>query len=177
MYTVLALDLATHTGYALLQGRVVVESGTVNLSCPKGIVNPDGYRLMKFHNWLLERAEEGLSEIVYEKVNKLAGGHHGAKKKGGMVVSEAGAKTHYALLGMVEMICHMKNIPLFAIHNMTLKSKFGGNGKATKEDMCAMAHRLGWEGGIKGTDASHDEADAIGLLYVLMQERGEQIYL
>ncbi len=49
MYTVLALDLATHTGYALLQGRVVVESGTVNLSCPKGIVNPDGYRLLKFH--------------------------------------------------------------------------------------------------------------------------------
>jgi Holliday junction resolvasome RuvABC endonuclease subunit len=175
MFTALALDLGSNCGYAKLEGRVVVESGTVKFSVSRDLPHPDGRRLINFHNWLTQKIEGGVSEVIFENVNWIAASV-GARKKN-QIRSETSIIVYYTMLGILQMVCAQANIPLFSIQNTTLKARFAGNGKATKEQMCARAHALGWTGGAEGTDLSNDEADAIALLYARMQEYGEEIYL
>jgi len=53
-----------------------------------------------------------------------------------------------------------------AIHVNTVKKEFTGNGHAKKEEICRVAHRLGWTHGHPDTDTDHDEADALAIIWV-----------
>lgn len=164
-YRALALDLGTNCGYALLQNRRIVESGVVSFHLSSDLPNASGFRQHRFYNWLIGLAARvgGVNEVFYEHNHKFQAG-------------EKAVRVYYGMLGLVDMFCFGAHIlaPM-PIYTMTLKKRFTGSGKATKEEVCARAMDLGWRGGTRGTALSNDEADAVALLHAVMWDRGEEI--
>ena len=157
---ILALDLATNTGWARNYGpepRV----GSVSFERPKATKTrpalPIGYVYSEFSEWLFESYFNDLttSPDFFVVEEPIGGG-------GGM----AKLKICIGLWAIANHISFIYGIPAISVKNSDLKRSFIGLANATKEDMIAMAKRHGYE------PRNDDEADACLLLEYAKQLKG-----
>lgn len=142
---VLALDLGTHTGWALrdCDGKILygTESFQVRASWSPG------QRWQRFRSWLSETiATHQIHVIAYEQVIRHVG-------------TEA-AHVYGAFRALVEISADSRNIILRPVGVGTIKMHFTGAGNAKKEAMIAEARRRGYR-----VAADEDNtADALAIL-------------
>ena len=143
--TILALDLGTHTGWALhhLDGTVV--SGTAHFK--PGRFEGGGMRFLRFRRWLTELLTDtgGLSAIYFEEVRRHAG--------------VDAAHVYGGLMAHLTAWCEHHNIPYQGVPVGTIKKHATGKGNASKEEMLAAASRRGY------APIDDNEADALALLH------------
>ena len=139
--TVLGIDQATKTGYAVVTDGEVTTSGTKVFSTQLG------KRLVDFESWFREMLiTHTPSVVVYEKPHFR--GYDSTISCVGLIIN------------MIK-VCYESGTPLVGVHSATLKSFATGYGKATKEQMTKAATE---HTGIKlETTKNNDEADAIHL--------------
>jgi Holliday junction resolvasome RuvABC endonuclease subunit len=145
----LALDLGTHTGWAISEGNRIVPSGVREFSLNSK--EHKGQRGIKFYNFLLHLGR--FDAIFYEKIQFTMNRRSGD-----------GGELYKGFLMLVNMVAAGFNIPTYGIHPGTLKKDFTGNGRAEKWQICDKAREYGWTAGAPGTALYDDEADAIALL-------------
>ena len=145
---VLALDLATKTGWAcIVEG--CFESGVMDFGFRKK--KEKGDILLQFRKWLHGfHAENDLGRIVCER------SHFRGWDATLLCVG---------LLTEVMAFCFQMNIAYSDVHTGTLKKWSCGNGKATKLDMMKAACMKGWN------PIDDNEADACMLLEYAIEEK------
>lgn len=156
---VLSLDLASTFGWAL--GEHDGKNGVVTHSGEISLIAKDAHpatRFLRFNEFL--NKFRGVKEILYEDV--MFHGQNG----------HAAARVYCGLLAQLQIFCLVQGIRMSAMSPSSIKKHFAGSGKATKEMMCETAHKLGWGGGMAGTQLAHNECDAIALMWVVMTIRG-----
>jgi len=147
---ILALDLATTTGWALREGDRV-ESGVQVFDVKRG--ESPGMRYIRFRRWLAEigtRAEL----IVYEQTVPTT-------------TKFAGASTRELASGLatrVQEYCAERGIEHTAVYPSTLKKFTTGKGNAKKPDVLAAVCRR-WK-----AVTDDNEADAVALLHYALEE-------
>ncbi len=144
--TILALDLATRTGWAHSLGA----SGVQDFAPRRG--DSPGMRWIAFRAWLNRLLDDAPTNvIVYEQA------HH-----------RGGAPTHVAhsLIALTETLAAERGIEVTNRHTATIKKHATGKGNAGKDLMLAVA-RAKW-----GDDAIIDDnqADALWLLDLATKE-------
>lgn len=147
---ILALDLATQTGWAHSNGL----SGIQSFALRRG--DSPGMRWLEFAAWLrrvLDRAPTDV--IVYEQA------HH-----------RGGASTHvgHGFIAQTEAIAAERKIEITNRHTATIKKYATGKGNAKKDAMLAAARKrwLGME------IIDDNQADALFLLSLVTEElKGE----
>jgi len=146
---VLALDLGTRTGWALVD-KGVTESGVQVFDVKRG--ESPGMRYLRFNRWLDEIAGDGHRPevIVYEQA------HH---RGGAATEIAAGFATR------VQEFCARHGIEHASVHSATLKKFATGSGRASKEDMLERAQQK-----FKPDIIHDDEADALWILEYARQE-------
>lgn len=160
---VLALDLGTHTGWAMAR-HGAIESGAQTFDLKRG--ESQGMRYLRFNRWLDEIVTQPLSDLI------------GGPRTGGVVQLIAyeqphhrgGAATEIAngFATRVQECCARLKIEHAAVPASTLKKWTTGKGNAEKDEMrVAVAKR--WN----RLPATDDEADAIALLYYALATWGE----
>ena len=143
MNKVLALDIATNTGWAFLDGDKIF-SGEWDLSIKKG-QHPGRklgvlwFKLRAVHN------QWGIKSIVYERPGHLQG---------------SARKVLPAIQGAIEMWGYVEKIPCKSYSPKEIKKYATGNGNANKEQMLEAARNKWPDLSIHG----HDQADALWLL-------------
>ena len=156
MTPVLALDLATATGWALWDGHGVLTHGVQDLSLRRG--ESPGMRFRRLRRFLRQvigaDVEHPCVEVVaYEQA------HH----RGGHATATA--------IGLVTVVleeCARYDIDHSGVHTATLKKHATGSGRSGKPAMIAAACKR-W--GVEVTD--HNEADALCVLAWALEEIGE----
>lgn len=142
---ILALDLGTRTGWALMDGTRL-EHGVQTFDVRRG--ESPGMRYIRFNAWL--DAVGRVDLIVYEQPHQ-----------------RGGAATEIALgfATRVHEFCALHPASEHtSIHSATLKKWATGKGNAKKPDMLAAVRAKGWAR--PGADVDDDnEADALALLY------------
>ena len=144
---ILALDLATKTGfsYRSLTGRI--EYGEQDFSLKRG--DSPGMRYVRFNAWLREMLDFLRPDIVvYEQ----------AHNRGGAPTEVLNGLT----TRVQEAVALRENCEHQSVHSGTLKKFATGNGRASKEDMVAFAAAV--TTGESYTNITDNEADAIALL-------------
>lgn len=136
---VLALDLATSTGWAQRSRDGSIATG-VKLFLPHTV---PGERWMRFSAWL--ESWGNLDMVVYEEPIH----HH---------MSGAAAEIAFAFSTRVQEFCARRDIPCRAVHNWDLKGWATGKRNASKELMLTFAKSEGWK------IMQNDEIDARWLL-------------
>lgn len=166
---VLALDLGTHTGWAVrsswphLCGHSVIESGVQDFSKKRGESN--GMLFYHFNRWLRdmqcgELSCTGFNLVVWEQA------HH----RGGAATSMA-----LGLSTRVEEFCAINGIEHASVHSATLKKFATDDGRASKELMIAHYHAIYGDPARKVTD--DNECDALWLLqYAIKEILGEKAW-
>lgn len=141
---ILALDLATKTGWAFWDGTRI-ESGMQDFTKQRGESN--GMLFVKFNRWLGEFSRTGNRPelIVYEQTFAAFG------KGGGGFMTEISI----GLITRVQEFCVVHGIDHSALHNATLKKWATGAGNAKKEAMKLEASRRAGR-----TISDDNEADA-----------------
>lgn len=158
--SILALDIGTTCGWAFSKADKITGWGVEDFRVKGDDPHTRGLRFTRFAKWLHEWG--GVEEVLIESV-------------GAFQHSQAAIEVYYGMLAVIRMFCSDWRIPLRGMHTSTLKKQFTGNGRADKLEMCALAHRLGWRGGIPGTAQDHDAADACALIVCIQKERGIEI--
>lgn len=146
--SIMALDLGTRTGWALLRADGKVESGHAHFPVKPG--EGQGARYVKFRRWLVDMKQEhaDLTDLVYEQVMG-----HGAFQ----VIS---AHVYGGMLATLQAFGEHHQLTYRGIGVSTIKKQFAGHGKASKTDVIRQCEALGFR------PASDNEADAIALLHV-----------
>jgi len=147
--TILSLDLATTTGYAILRADGSIVHGEQSFAGhPR---EGEGARFLKFQMWLVREIAQpypDLERIVYEKVI-------------GVGPSQAfAAQIHGGFRALMLMFADIRRIPCDGFNVTTVKKQFVGSGKATKDDVMAQCRSLGFK------VQNHNEADALAILHV-----------
>ena len=144
----LAIDPGIKTGWAsFAQGHV--ESGVHEFALGRG--DSPGMRFLRFRNWLADMLTmTGAQLVIYERPHM----------RGGFATD--------LLVGFVTRIqeaCAERGIECEAVHSATLKKNACGSGRADKSAMVKVAAvRFG------KAITSDDEADALNLLWLAMEE-------
>lgn len=142
MSAILALDLATQTGWAY-HANGLVSSGSESFGLRKN--EGPGQRFLKFRTWLREQIVEVKPErVVYEEVMRWSSG--------------AAAKCYCGLLGVMQTECESKEIPYEGAHVGTIKKFATKKGNATKEEMIRAVRAQGF------SPVDDNEADALHIL-------------
>jgi len=146
---ILALDLGTHTGWALLEAGHV-ESGVQVFDVKRG--ESPGMRYLRFNRWLEEMAggDPRPDAIIFEQA------HH---RGGAATEVAAGFSTR------ILEFCARHGIEHASVHTATLKKFATGKGNADKEAMLEAARQR-----FKPDLASDDEADALWILEFARRE-------
>lgn len=140
---VLGLDLASHTGYALIEESELIDSGTVAFTgdLPK--------RLADFETWLSSYIKKNNPNLIVYEIPHFRG--------------YAATMSGVGLASITLKVGYTSGFPVTGVRTTTLKSFATGNGKATKDDMTTKANKqFGLDLGVKD---NNDEADAIHLAY------------
>jgi|SRR3990167_4028769 len=141
---ILALDVATHTGWA-----TATASGVWDFSLKRD--ESSGMRLVRFKSKLAEICSlEGINMVVFEQV---AGFH-----KGAIIVAAE-------LIGVLKSFCEENKIEYRSFAATAIKKFACGKGNAGKPIMIAAAkEKLNYQG------SSSDEADALWILEMAKKE-------
>lgn len=143
--TILALDLGTHTGWALLHRDGSIVSGTEHFKSQR--FEGGGMRFLRFKRWLNEllHVSDCIQAVYFEEVRRHAG--------------IDAAHVYGGFMGHLTAWCEHHNIPYLGVPVGTIKKHATGKGNAGKDDMIAAAARRGF------TPANDNEADALALLH------------
>ena len=140
---ILALDLATKTGWAIARNGQLVESGVQVFDIRRG--ESPGLRFLRFRSWLEDLLTEAAPDLVaYEQA------HH----RGG-----AATELCVGFATRVQELAAGDGIEYASVHTSTLKKHATGHGNAQKDAMVAAARKR-W--GIEPEDDNH--ADALLIL-------------
>jgi len=142
--TILALDLGTKCGYAVITGRKLVASGQWKLSIRKG--GERGDRWVTFREDLTHHVRAYKPRVIaYERVRRHVG--------------TTAAHVYGGFLAMLELdALTMPNVEWMPIEVTQWKKMTVGKGNATKADVRAYVDKL-----YRITARSEDEADAIAI--------------
>lgn len=141
---ILALDLGSTTGWALLQGEAV-HSGTVTFK--NGKCEGGGMRFLRFRKWLLgvkQSTAGDIDAVYFEEVRN----HKGVDA----------AHIYGGLMAILTSWCEHHTIPYAGVGVGVIKKHATGFGNAKKEDMVAWAKSKGF------APADDNEADALAIL-------------
>jgi hypothetical protein len=141
---ILALDLGTHTGWALRQRDGGIASGTQHFAPSR--FEGGGMRFLRFKHWLTEikQTADGLDAVFFEEVRRHVG--------------VDAAHAYGGFLAHLTAWCEHHGIPYRGVPVGTIKKHATGKGNADKQAMIAFAK-------IKGFGLADDnEADALALL-------------
>lgn len=146
--SLLALDLGTQTGWAVLAEERVI-SGTFDMRPAHG--EGIGVRFLRFRRELLNPLR-GIREVYYEDVRRHEGTH--------------AAHVYGALWGTLCAWCEEHAVPYHGVGVGEWKKSLGCKGNAGKEYVLAAIRQKGFNA------ASFDEADALGILSYARKIRG-----
>ena len=147
MNTILALDLGTTTGWAMLcDGTITSGSESFKPSRFEG----GGMRFLKFKRWLADTkaCTDGIDAVYFEEVRRH-GGVDAAHAYGGFMAH-------------LTAWCEHHQIPYQGVPVGTIKKHATGKGNANKDTMIAAAMALGFG------PQDDNEADALALLAFAM---------
>ena len=143
-FHILALDLATQTGWACTSYDVVL-SGTVSFK--GGRFEGGGMRFLRFRKWLRETLDVlKPSAVFYEEVRRH--------------LSTDAAHVHGGLLAVMQSELEARNIPYLGIPVSTIKKTATGKGNADKAAMVAAAKAKWPEQAI----SDDNQADALWIM-------------
>jgi hypothetical protein len=149
---ILALDLATTTGWALQLVGGRIESGTVSFRPSR--YDGGGIRYLRFRGWLDSMAADAASIglVHYEEVRRH--------------LSTDAAHVHGGLLATLTSWCEQQSIPYQGVPVGTIKRFIAGKGNADKQAVIAAVRARGFR------PADDNEADAIAILLWAIETRG-----
>ncbi len=142
--TILALDLGTTTGWALLDGSGHITSGSECFRPQR--FEGGGMRFLRFRRWISE-VQESVSEIqflYFEEVRRHAG--------------VDAAHAYGGFLATLAAWCEHHGIPYQGVPVGTIKKHATGRGNAGKDEVIAAMRARGFD------PADDNEADALALL-------------
>ena len=142
--TILALDLGTHTGWALRHLDGNITSGTEHFKPNR--FEGGGMRYLRFKHWLTEikTCTDGVSAIYFEEVRR----HMGVDA----------AHAYGGFLATLTAWCEHHNIPYQGVPVGTIKKHATGKGNASKDEMIGAMRQRGFQPG------DDNEADALAIL-------------
>lgn len=149
---ILALDLATTTGFAATLGEDHI-SGVV--SFPVIGKESRGMRFARFNHWLYTWKDRQLELVVYEKPIPFHS-------------SQAASELAYGFATRVQEFAARHHIECRAVQNNVIKKFATNHGGADKQAMVAAAQAL--KKGVK----DHNESDALWLLEFAKHNLGER---
>jgi hypothetical protein len=128
----LTLDLGTHTGWSLMEGGAIIQSGTYDLATPEEIEEQRhagkerllDVRFVRLLEFTRQKVQEGVTRIVFEDVL-----FHGA---GRAQTTQLWASLRTAIWVVAY---ESPSVAAFGVPVATLKSFALGKGLATKEEM------------------------------------------
>ena len=147
----LALDLGTRTGWALLSVDGMITSGSESFKPQR--FEGGGMRFLRFKRWLteLKQSTDGLDAVYFEEVRR----HTGVDA----------AHVYGGLMAHLTAWCEHHQIPYQGVPVGTIKKHATGKGNAGKDDMIAAMRARGFQ------PADDNEADALALLdWAMAQE-------
>ncbi|SFL92642.1 crossover junction endodeoxyribonuclease RuvC [Nitrosomonas communis] len=141
----LALDLGTHTGWALASRDGIITSGTEQFKPQR--FEGGGMRYLRFKRWLteLKGCHDGIDAVFMEEVRRHVG--------------VDAAHAYGGFLATLTAWCEHHNIPYQGVPVGTIKKHVTGKGNACKDEMISSIRKLGH------TPVDDNEADALSLLY------------
>ncbi|MFW8566172.1 crossover junction endodeoxyribonuclease RuvC [Orrella sp. 11846] len=144
MTTILALDLGTTTGWALLRADGRIDSGSQSFRPDR--FEGGGMRYLRFRRWLtdLKNRTEGLHAVFFEEVRRHAG--------------VDAAHAYGGFLAHLSAWCEHHQIPYQGVPVGTIKKHATGKGNASKAQMIAAVQQLGFD------PKDDNEADALAIL-------------
>ena len=143
--TLLALDLGTHTGWALHQLDSTITSGTVHFKPQR--FEGGGMRFLRFKRWLADvlTTSGHITAVYFEEVRRHAG--------------VDAAHAYGGFMAHLTAWCEHHNIPYQGVPVGTIKKHATGKGNAGKDEVIAAMR-------VKGHPVTDDnEADALALLH------------
>lgn len=149
---ILALDLGTHTGWAVRDRGNAITSGTEDFTPHR--FEGGGMRYLRFKQWLTELKNTlgGIQAVYFEEVRR----HKGVDA----------AHIYGGFMAHLTAWCEHYGIPYQGIPVGTIKKFVTGSGNANKQAVIDAVRKLGF------LTADDNEADALALLkFILTQER------
>ncbi|MFM7012037.1 MAG: hypothetical protein ACKO0Z_22360 [Betaproteobacteria bacterium] len=142
---ILALDLASVTGWAIGDESSTKQSGITKLSRKVGF-SEDGSRYLSLRTFLMaKRAEyETFEAIFYEQVQRH--------------VSTYSAQMYGGFKAVTLVFAEQSKIPVYGFGVGEIKKHATGSGVASKDQMMGWARESGY------SPADHNEADALAIL-------------
>lgn len=142
---ILALDLGTNTGWALMGQDGSIDSGTASFK--PGRYEGGGMRYLRFKRWLneIKLSADGIDAVYFEEIRRHLG-TDAAHIYGGLMATLTGWCEHH-------------NIPYQGVPVGTIKKHATGKGNASKSEMIQAAKGYGI------TPLDDNEADAICLVH------------
>jgi Holliday junction resolvasome RuvABC endonuclease subunit len=148
--SILALDLANHTGYAVRRRDGKILHGVENFS-PRASWSP-GQRWQRFRSWLAETiVSHNINAIAYEVVIQAQGRS-----------SVAAGDVYGGFKAVMEMVADSHRLEIHPVHVATVKKTWTGNHMAKKPDMVIQAKARGFR------VEDDNEADALAILHWAM---------
>ena len=150
--SILALDLGTRTGWALVDSNGNITSGVVEFKQDRW--HGGGMRFLRFRAWLDEvyRLASGFDQLFYEQVRRHAG-------------TDA-SHLYGGWLAILEVWCEQNSVAYAGTPVGTIKRHATGKGNANKAAMIAAARARGF------SPADDNEADAIAILLWAIETEG-----
>lgn len=182
----LALDLATTTGWCAGDGSSLPSLGSVTM--PK-TGEENGPYFDFFFRWMHAKISELQAEFEVEtepgdfgprSVDRKAlicaieapmlpaARYNSEKNKWEKTTNLATTRKLQGLAGFAETICYQRNVLCEEVYASQVKSAIGGSGKAAKPDMMAAAKKCGLN------PPTHDAADAFGVWVLMMRAYARQ---
>lgn len=142
---ILALDLGTTTGWALMGRDGSIVSGTESFKPHR--FEGGGMRFLRFKRWLteLKQTSNGIDAVYFEEVRR----HLGVDA----------AHAYGGFMAHLTAWCEHHQIPYQGVPVGTIKKHTTGKGNASKDEMIAAMKALGH------SPSDDNEADALALLH------------
>lgn len=159
---VLALDLATKTGYAYRLRDGTVGHGIINMKAKEG--QQQGQRWVNFSQGLMDLlSSHNIQHVGFEQIDNFAP----MKTQGGRyTIPSSAIITIAGCRSILERTCALNNIPLEGVHIGTIKKNWTGAGNVKKDRMIAEAFKRGYK------PMDDNAADALAILDLILQPYG-----
>jgi len=150
--TILALDLGTTTGWALVDRDGLISGGSESFKPQR--FEGGGMRYLRFKRWLtdIKQCADGINWVVFEEVRKHAG--------------VDAAHAYGGFMAHLTAWCEHHQIPYQGVPVGTIKKHATGKGNSGKAEMISAAKARGFD----PVDDNH--ADALALLDWAMAQGG-----